>query len=129
MLNYLERLNVPTLGDTLSVSINRTNYLPEVSTRTLMSFPQGLKTLVNVAHALAHHTVAIDRGLSLPGLLVLDGVSANSGERDSTAIASSTCTGCSRKSPTTATGCNSSLSTTRFPNPSLRMPRAKVGSP
>jgi hypothetical protein len=35
---------------------------------------------VNVAHALAHHTVAIDRGLDMPGLLVLDGVSANSGK-------------------------------------------------
>ena len=34
---------------------------------------------MNVAHALAHHTVAIDRELPLPGLLVLDGVSANSG--------------------------------------------------
>lgn len=35
---------------------------------------------MNVAHALAHHTVAIDRGLTLPGLLILDGVSANSGK-------------------------------------------------
>ena len=35
---------------------------------------------MNVAHALAHHTVAIDRGLDMPGLLILDGVSANSGK-------------------------------------------------
>ncbi|MDQ0819355.1 hypothetical protein QFZ69_000234 [Arthrobacter sp. V1I7] len=34
---------------------------------------------MNVAHALAHHTVAIDRSLPLPGLLVLDGISANAG--------------------------------------------------
>lgn len=81
MLQYLERLNVPTLGDTLTVRINRVDYLPEVSTRTFDELSsQGLKTLVNVAHALAHHTVAIDRGLSLPGLLILDGVSANSGK-------------------------------------------------
>ena len=39
-----------------------------------------MKTLVNVAPALAHHTVAIDRGLFLPGLLVLDGVFANAGK-------------------------------------------------
>lgn len=38
----------------------------------------GLKTLVNVTPALAHHTVAIDRKLPLPGPLILDGVSANS---------------------------------------------------
>lgn len=80
MVNYLERLNVPTLGDTLTVKINRTTYLPEVSARSFDELSsQGLKTLVNVAHALAHHTVAIDRGLPLPGFLVLDGVSANSG--------------------------------------------------
>jgi hypothetical protein len=53
----------------------------EVSTRSFDELSsQGLKTLVNVAHALAHHTVAIDRGLFLPGLLVLDGVSADSGK-------------------------------------------------
>ncbi|MDI5939409.1 MULTISPECIES: hypothetical protein [unclassified Micromonospora] len=40
---------------------------------------QGLATLVNIAHALAHHTVAIDRELPIPGLLVLDGISANAG--------------------------------------------------
>ena len=40
---------------------------------------QGLKTLVNIAHALAHHIVAIDRNLPLPGLLILDGLSANAG--------------------------------------------------
>jgi hypothetical protein len=81
MLEYLERLHVPTLGDLLSVKINRKTYLPEVSTRSFDELSsQGLKTLVNVAHALAHHTVAIDRGLFLPGLLVLDGVSANSGK-------------------------------------------------
>lgn len=81
MLEYLERLNVPTLSDLLTVKINRTTYLPEVSARGFDELSsQGLKTLVNVAHALAHHTVAIDRGLSLPGLLVLDGVSANSGK-------------------------------------------------
>jgi hypothetical protein len=81
MLEYLERLNVPTLGDLDTVKINRKTYLPDVSTRSFDELSsQGLKTLVNVAPALAHHTVAIDRGLFLPGLLVLDGVSANSGK-------------------------------------------------
>jgi hypothetical protein len=81
MLDYLTRLHVPQLGDLLTVKINRQTYLPEVSTRTFDELSsQGLKTLVNVAHALAHHTVAIDRELGMPGLLVLDGVSANSGK-------------------------------------------------
>lgn len=81
MVDYLTRLHVPQLGELLTVRINRQNYLPEVSTRTFDELSsQGLKTLVNVAHALAHHTVAIDRNLDMPGLLVLDGVSANSGK-------------------------------------------------
>jgi hypothetical protein len=81
MLDYLTRLHVPRLGELLTVRINRQNYLPEVSTRTFDELSsQGLKTLVNVAHALAHHAVAIDRNLEMPGLLVLDGVSANSGK-------------------------------------------------
>lgn len=79
-LEYLEKLHIPHLADLLTVRINRTTFLPEVSARTFDELSsQGLKTLVNVAHALAHHTVAIDLGLPLPGLLVLDGISANAG--------------------------------------------------
>ena len=80
MLEYLQELNIPDLRQELSVKINRTNYLPEVSGRTFDELSsQGLKTLVNIAHALAHHTVAIDRNLAMPGLLILDGLSANAG--------------------------------------------------
>jgi energy-coupling factor transporter ATP-binding protein EcfA2 len=80
MLEYLERLHVPVIGDMLSVRINTTTWLPEVSGRSFDELSsQGLKTLVNVAHSLAHHTTALDRELPLPSLLVLDGVSANSG--------------------------------------------------
>jgi hypothetical protein len=80
MLEYLEELHIPHLGDMLTVRINPTTYMPEVSGRTFDELSsQGLKTLVNVAHSLAHHTVAIDRELPLPGLLVLDGLSANAG--------------------------------------------------
>jgi hypothetical protein len=80
ILEYLRELNIPNLGQELSVKINRNTYLPEVSGRTFDELSsQGLKTLVNVAHALAHHTVAIDRKLPLPGLLILDGISANAG--------------------------------------------------
>lgn len=80
VLEYLVELHVPELGRQLTVTINRTNYLPIVSGRTFDRLSsQGLKTLVNVAHALAHHTVAIDRNLPMPGLLILDGLSANVG--------------------------------------------------
>lgn len=81
MLEYLERLHVPRFGDdAITVKINRKTYLPEISGRTFDELSsQGLKTLVNVAHALAHHTVAVDRGLPLPGFLALDGLSANAG--------------------------------------------------
>lgn len=78
--DYLQRLHVPEIGQLLTVGINRKTYLPEISGRRFEELSsQGLKTLVNIAHALAHHTVAIDRRLPLPGLLVLDGLSANSG--------------------------------------------------
>ncbi|MEV6923998.1 hypothetical protein AB0M46_05720 [Dactylosporangium sp. NPDC051485] len=80
MLSYLRELHIPNLGQELTVKINRTTYLPEITGRTFDELSsQGLKTLVNIAHALAHHTVAIDRGLPLPGLLILDGLSANAG--------------------------------------------------
>ena len=81
MLEYLQQLRIPDLGQELTVKINRKTYLPEVSGRSFDELSsQGLKTLVNIAHALAHHTVAIDRDLPLPGLLILDGISANSGQ-------------------------------------------------
>jgi hypothetical protein len=79
-LQYLRDLHIPNLGQELSVRINPTTYLPEVSGRTFDELSsQGLKTLVNVAHSLAHHTTAIDRSLPLPGLLILDGLSSNAG--------------------------------------------------
>jgi DNA repair exonuclease SbcCD ATPase subunit len=79
-LEYVRRLEVPSFGEELTAHIDPSTYLPVVAGRrfeTLSS--QGLQVLVNVAHALAHHTVAIDRGLRLPGLLVLDGPSSNVG--------------------------------------------------
>ena len=79
-LEYVQRLEVPSFGEQLTAHIDPTTYLPVVAGRrfeTLSS--QGLQVLVNVAHALAHHTVAIERGLRLPGLLVIDGPSSNVG--------------------------------------------------
>ena len=78
--NYLERLHISLSDLPLTASINRKTYLPEISGRPFNDLSsQGLTVLVNVAHALAHHTVSIDHKLPLPGLLVLDGLSSNVG--------------------------------------------------
>jgi hypothetical protein len=80
LLEYLQELGIPELGTLLTVDIHPTNFLPRISGRNFDNLSsQGLKTLVNIAHALAHHTVAIDRELPIPGLLVLDGLSSNAG--------------------------------------------------
>ena len=79
-LDYLQRLNIPFSDSPLTASINQTTYLPEISGRPFDELSsQGLTVLVNVAHALAHHTVSIDHDLPLPGFLVLDGLSSNVG--------------------------------------------------
>ena len=78
--DYLRRLRIPSFDLPISGAINMSTYMPIVSSRpfeTLSS--QGLQVLVNVAHALAHHTVAIDRDLPLPGMLIIDGASSNVG--------------------------------------------------
>jgi hypothetical protein len=80
MLEYLRYLDPPSVGSELSVSIDTKTYMPVVSGRAFESLSsQGLCVLVNIAHALAHHTVSIDLDLPLPGFLALDGISSNTG--------------------------------------------------
>ena len=79
-LDYLTRLHISLSDLPLTATINRTTYLPVVSGRPFDELSsQGLTVLVNVAHALAHHTVSLDHDLPLPSLLVLDGLSNNVG--------------------------------------------------
>lgn len=79
-LAYLQRLHASLSDLPLTAGINRTTYLPEVAGRPFDELSsQGLTVLVNVAHALAHHTVSLDNDLPLPNLLVLDGLSNNVG--------------------------------------------------
>lgn len=79
-LDYLRRLHVSLSDLPLTAAINRVTYLPEVTGRPFDELSsQGLTVLVNVAHALAHHTVSLDNDLPLPSLLVLDGLSNNVG--------------------------------------------------
>ena len=45
-------------------------------------FPQlsaGVRFLVNIAHLLAHHRVALELDLALPGLMMIDGIAKNIG--------------------------------------------------
>lgn len=79
-LDYLQRLHVSLSDLPLTAAINRTTYLPEITGRPFDELSsQGLTVLVNVAHALAHHTTSLDHDLPLPSLLVLDGLSNNVG--------------------------------------------------
>lgn len=78
----LGRLMLPGfLGDVVG-HIDRRTYLPSVSGRifeTLQS--EGLSVEVNVAHALAHQLTALEEGLLLPNVLLIDGISGAFGER------------------------------------------------
>ena len=61
--------------------MNPTTYLPVYHGRlfTELSSP-GLATLVNIAHALAHHLTSIELDLKLPQFLVIDGLSEHLGQ-------------------------------------------------
>ena len=62
--------------------IDRRTYLPVVFGRRFDELSsQGLVVLVNVAHALAHHLCALELGLPLPGILFIDGLTANLGHQ------------------------------------------------
>ena len=80
----LARLNVPRFGANPTARIDRRTLLPVVDGRRFSELnPQGLQVLVNIAHALAHHLTAIDLGIPLPGLLVIDGPTSNIGHEGS----------------------------------------------
>jgi len=76
----LEAIGLPSWLHPSSAAIDRRTYLPVIDGRSFDSLSsQGLKLLVNVAHALAHHRCAIELDLPLPGILFLDGISSHLG--------------------------------------------------
>ena len=76
----LTRLHTPEIGDIGESYIHRETYLPIVNGRSFNDLSSlGLKVIVNLAHALAHHETAIEMGIPLPGLLIIDGPSSNIG--------------------------------------------------
>ena len=76
----LEQLRPPRFGEEELSNINPNTYLPEYHGRSFaeLSSP-GLATLVNLAHALAHHLTAIELDLKLPDILIVDGLSEHLG--------------------------------------------------
>lgn len=76
----LERIGVPRLVDGGFTGVDTRTYLPRIDGRRFDELQSlGLQVMVNVAHAIAHHRTAIQLGLRLPSLLIIDGLSANMG--------------------------------------------------
>ncbi|MBI4190781.1 MAG: hypothetical protein HY525_09610 [Betaproteobacteria bacterium] len=76
----LDAFGVPRFGKIRKAAIDRSTYLPVLDGRRFDELSsQGLQVLVNVAHALAHHEVAIELSIPLPGILMIDGVTKNVG--------------------------------------------------
>ena len=79
--DILEELRPPRFGEEELSDINPNTYLPEYHGRAFVELSSpGLATLVNLAHALAHHLTAIELDLRLPDILVIDGLSEHLGQ-------------------------------------------------
>ena len=77
----LERLRPPQFGEQEQSDINPNTYLPVYHGRPFVEVSSpGLATLINVSHALAHHLTAVELGLKLPQILVIDGLSEHLGQ-------------------------------------------------
>ena len=77
----LEKLGVPRFSDHPTSRIDRKTYLPEIDGRKFDDLSsQGLQVLVNVALAVAHQKAAIELGLPLPNILMIDGLTTNVGQ-------------------------------------------------
>ena len=77
ILNQFKRPLFPDPGIT---GIDRENYLPKLDGRRFDELQsQGLKVMVNVAHALAHQLTSIKFGLKIPNILFIDGLTGNMG--------------------------------------------------
>ena len=80
----VETIGVPRFdGDPQPrAAIDRNDYQPIVNGRRIDGLSAGTRVLVNVAHLLTHHEVAPARGIPLPGLLLVDGMTSNIGRID-----------------------------------------------
>ncbi len=79
--DILEQLRPPRFGELESSGIDPNTYLPDYYGRAFAALSSpGLATLVNLAHALAHHLTAIELDLKLPQILIIDGLSEHLGQ-------------------------------------------------
>ena len=77
----LTEFKPPEFGEEKVSNINATTYLPEYHGRGFVELSSpGLATLVNLAHAVAHHLTAIELDLRLPDILIIDGLSEHLGQ-------------------------------------------------
>jgi len=76
---YVEALEIPVFGSTPRAAIDRHDYEPIVNGQKFRRLSAGVRVLVNVAHLLAHHRSALDLGLPLPRLMMIDGLTKNIG--------------------------------------------------
>jgi energy-coupling factor transporter ATP-binding protein EcfA2 len=76
----LQEIRVPSFSDPGPSVIDRQTYLPRFEGRRFDELEsQGLKVMVNTAHALAHQLTCIHFDLKLPNILLIDGLSGNMG--------------------------------------------------
>lgn len=85
-LDILLRVGVPGIEKQDKVSINRRTWIPQIQPKDGDPYTfydagsGGKKTLLNACYALAVHKVASERGLPLPGFLMIDTPMKNIGE-------------------------------------------------
>jgi hypothetical protein len=78
--HYIEAFDTPRFEGSPRATINRDNFLPIVNGRTFGQLSSGgLRTLTNLAHAIAHHRAAIELDLPLPAFLMIDAIQKNVG--------------------------------------------------
>ena len=77
--HYVEALEIPVFGGEPRAGIDQNDYEPILNGRKFPQLSAGVRVLVNIAHLLAHHRAALDLGIPLPGLLMIDAINKNIG--------------------------------------------------
>jgi hypothetical protein len=80
--DFVERIDLPRFDGEPRAAIDRNDYQPIVNGRKIEGLSAGTRVLVNVAHLLAHHVYALSAGIELPGILMIDGMTAHIGEAE-----------------------------------------------
>jgi rubrerythrin len=80
----VERLRLPVFeeGADPRAAIHPGDYQPIVNGRRISEHSGGMAVLINVAYMLALHRMAMEHGLRLPSLLMIDGINQNLGRNE-----------------------------------------------